>query len=294
VKVLITGCNGFLGKELTHRFVKKTAHKIFPTNHKTLDMTNLEQVQEFFNHTEIDVVIHCAVVGGKRTDEDSLFDMSQNFKMTKNLIKTQQYYGRLFMFGSGAEYSRLRGVDKFTEDDFINADSIPEPPDFYGIGKTIVTDNLRKGIWNNKATILRLFGCFGVEEPKSRLLKANMINYLKKEPMTLHMNKEMSYFYAGDVFRVIDWLLENPDFDKHELNLVYHSGKTTHINEYLRYLLNQVNGLGDHKVPIRVSEPDSFGLPYSGRSLYLHNLGIDFIGLEKGIKKMYKKLKSVI
>jgi dTDP-4-dehydrorhamnose reductase len=59
VKVLITGANGQLGRELTKQLQKENAELIL-TDVKELDITNVKQVYEFVNHSKPDVIINCA------------------------------------------------------------------------------------------------------------------------------------------------------------------------------------------------------------------------------------------
>ena len=64
MNILVTGCNGFLAKELISYFSNK--HNIIKTDRKTLDPTNYDNVKWFFDLYAVDVIIHTAIKGGKR------------------------------------------------------------------------------------------------------------------------------------------------------------------------------------------------------------------------------------
>jgi dTDP-4-dehydrorhamnose reductase len=59
-KVLITGANGQLGKELVHYFSNKDGYEVFGFGREDLDITNQEQVDEIFFEIQPAAVIHSA------------------------------------------------------------------------------------------------------------------------------------------------------------------------------------------------------------------------------------------
>src|SRR5690242_9565687 len=58
-KVLITGANGQLGKELVELFSEKDFH-VYGFGRDKMDITNQEQVQEIMSTINPDIVIHSA------------------------------------------------------------------------------------------------------------------------------------------------------------------------------------------------------------------------------------------
>ena len=63
MNILVTGCNGFIGRECASYF-KDSGHTIYLTNRNSLNILNSEEVDKFFINNKIDVVIHSAVRGG--------------------------------------------------------------------------------------------------------------------------------------------------------------------------------------------------------------------------------------
>ena len=80
--MLITGGTGALGKEL-----KKVFPDSLAPDHKELDITKKNQIQEFFKNNDIDVVIHAAALTKVRVcEENRELALDTNVKGTKNLI----------------------------------------------------------------------------------------------------------------------------------------------------------------------------------------------------------------
>lgn len=61
-KILITGANGMLGRTIQKVFSKYNNFSIIPTDIDTLDITNLNQVDEFLTLSKPDIIIHCAAL----------------------------------------------------------------------------------------------------------------------------------------------------------------------------------------------------------------------------------------
>ena len=63
MKILITGANGFVGRNLAAAL---TEHEVTKLTRQTVDLTNKTTVHKFFENKSFDVVLHCAMVGGRR------------------------------------------------------------------------------------------------------------------------------------------------------------------------------------------------------------------------------------
>ncbi|MDA3733207.1 dTDP-4-dehydrorhamnose reductase [Niameybacter massiliensis] len=61
MRILLTGSNGQLGLALKEEFKKLgNVFEVISTDYDTLDITNLEQVEEKLTHEQVEVVINCA------------------------------------------------------------------------------------------------------------------------------------------------------------------------------------------------------------------------------------------
>jgi len=94
-KILITGANGFIGKSLVELFDKekyeiipivKSSTKSFPSMYEydIQDEMDVDRMFDFFQN--IDYVIHCATVGGRRNKPETPYTFAANVTMFNNLI----------------------------------------------------------------------------------------------------------------------------------------------------------------------------------------------------------------
>ena len=59
MKILVTGANGMLGKDLCP-ILQDEGYDVVETDKHNLDITNLAQVTKVLNEEKPDIVIHCA------------------------------------------------------------------------------------------------------------------------------------------------------------------------------------------------------------------------------------------
>ena len=78
MKILITGSNGFIGKNLLFKLISQKKHQIFQFNRRD----SLKKLQKFIN--KADIIFHLA--GVNRPVNQKEFIIS-NVDLTKNIIK---------------------------------------------------------------------------------------------------------------------------------------------------------------------------------------------------------------
>ena len=260
MKILITGSNGVVGKFLTN---KLKDHDVFTPKSSAVDFSNKEHVDYFFKHNNgFDLVIHCAVKGGSRLKKDDWSIMDTNLKMYLNLLDHRDKYGRFITFGSGAEIYMSN-----------------EP---YGLSKKAITKSMsdKDNFYN-----IRIFGLFGEGELETRFIRANLQNYVNKQPIQINENKVMDFFYMEDLWTLVRYYIYNPNPPK-EVDCCY-SGE----NMSLRRLAQIINSLGDYEVEVIAPHLFETGKKYIGDSTILKSLNLDLIGFEQGLKLEYEKYK---
>ena len=106
MKILVTGGSGFVGRNII-KFLGKDYDLYAPTCSQ-LDLTDEKSVKEYLQNKFFDVVIHCAIKGGRRTTPDTAFVLQDNLKMFFNLMNNKNRFDRLINFSSGADFDKTK------------------------------------------------------------------------------------------------------------------------------------------------------------------------------------------
>ena len=254
MKILITGGNGYIAKSLYSAF--KDKYDITSITRQDFDLTDSFETLKYFSNKYFDIILHCAVSGGNRLKQETWGDMDNNLKMYYNLLDCKNKFGALIHFGSGAE---------------TNA---PETP--YGISKRVIANSILE---QNNFYNIKIFGVFDENELDTRFIKGNIKRYINKEPMVIHQDKFMDFFYMKDLISLISYYIDNDNVPK-QIDCSY-------IGLYkLSEIASIINNLDDYKVDIQI-EREGAALSYYGTA----NVLLDFIGLKEGIRQIYNKLK---
>ena len=128
-----------------------------------------------------------------------------------------------------------------------------------------------------------MFNVFGADEESARFIRANIQRYIDKEPIIIHQNKIMDFFYIDDLVTLVKFYLEK-SYIPEEINAVY---KTKYM---LSEIASIINKLSDYKVNVSF-EQDGWSKTYVGKSTRLDLLNLPLKGLEQGILETYNKLK---
>mgnify|MGYP000875619595 CR=1 FL=1 len=101
-KVLITGAGGFVGGFIAKHLEPKC--ELLTPSSKEMDLTNLEQVEQWFNHNEVDVVIHCALNGREVLSSTDPQYLSDGLLMFRNLWLHRDQYKQFINLGTAYEF----------------------------------------------------------------------------------------------------------------------------------------------------------------------------------------------
>jgi len=259
MNILITGGNGYVAKSLYNAF--KDTYNVFSISRNDFDLTAFQSMNDFFQGKYYDVVIHCAVSGGSRLKQETPADMDINLAMYYNLLQHKPHYGKLIHFGSGAEYYN------------------PESP--YGLSKRIISKSI--GMYPEFHNI-RIYGVFDENELDTRFIKSNILRYINREPMVIHQNKQMDFFYMKDLVMLVDFYI------KTDSSLLRDNGLdcTYTYTLDLCTIASIINELDSHRVDINIIEPGN-ALGYEGG---FNDIVLPYYGLKQGIQETYNKLKE--
>ena len=131
---------------------------------------------------------------------------------------------------------------------------------------------------------LRLFGCFGINEEPQRLFRTCYDNFSKGISANITQDKYMDYFYAQDVGRVIEYIINNHNIwdMPRDINMCYK--EKYRLSEYASMIKDLTNNAKD--VIIKAEE---LAYSYTGDDFLLEDLEIGLIGLKEGLKECLKK-----
>jgi dTDP-4-dehydrorhamnose reductase len=256
MRILVTGSNGYIAKSIINYLGDD--HEIVPVSRQILDLSNTEQVDEFFKDDFFDVVIHCAFVGGNRLVVDDMSVYEQNLLIYNNIHKNKDRFDRLITFGSGIE---LSDCDK---------------P--YCLSKKDIRESVLK---TDKFYNIRVYAVFDENELDRRFIKSCLNNVIQGKPMVINQNKFMDFFYMKDLITVVKYYLSTDNPPK-EIDCSY---QTKHTLLDVAKIINKITNKKDIKI-INEGMTES----YIGNSLFLDNLNLDLLGIEKGIIKTYNKI----
>jgi len=256
MKILITGGNGYIARSLYNAL--KDQYEITPITRKHFDLTDYQETRKWFK-TEYDVVIHTAAVGGTRLQPDVETVLQDNLTMYSNLYANRDRFKKLISFGSGAELFNPKSYYGMSKRSI--ASSIQETPNFYN---------------------LRIFATFDENELNTRFIKSNLIHYIKKEPMVIHTNKIMDFFYMQDLVSLVKYYIHNNG--PKQINCSYDTKYT------LKNITTIINNLDIHRVPVVVENINLLEF-YCGDN---PNFPVPILGLKCGIQNTFKALCKTI
>jgi len=154
MKILITGANGQLGRELTKQYTEKKGIELLLTDVSDLDITNVQAVNSFINKNKPDVIINCAALTAVDKCESEL-DMAYKINTIgpKNLAAAANGIGAEIVQVS-TDYVFGGNIDKsLTEFDEVNPQTV--------YGKTKLEGEILVKNHNSKHYIVRTAWLYG-------------------------------------------------------------------------------------------------------------------------------------
>lgn len=203
IRVFLTGGGGFIGRNILELLGGK--YYFLSPNSKELDLTDADAVLRYIKQNNVDIVLHAANVGGNRNPKWTGVDwvLEKNLKMFFNLVRSKDYFERMIVLGSGAEYDKRQNISKIEEGEFEKS----MPIDQYGFAKYIMSKYAQNVDF---ITHLRLFGVYGkYEDKKIRFISETICRALLNQPIIIKQNVNFDYMYINDVVKIIDNFIDN-------------------------------------------------------------------------------------
>jgi UDP-glucose 4-epimerase len=281
MKILITGAEGFVGKNLVQDLSGNGEVLLFPTR-EALDLTNELMVREFLSANDVDVIVHSATT--LRNDTSYPPDTCENnLRMFFNLQKYKKPNTKLMNIGSGSEYSRSQWRCKMKEDYFDK--SIPN--DSHSYAKYLISKYIDEKQDPTLVT-LRLFGIYGkYEDYKFKFISNAIVKNILGLPIVINQNVVYDYLYVQDLSRIIQCLIKT-QFTHFSYNVT----PTKSID--LVSIAKLINEIGACESEIQILN-SGVGIEYSGdNSRLLSEIGdFDFTTEKKAIDELMQYYLSI-
>lgn len=237
LKVFLTGGGGFIGRHILEQLGQ--SYDFLVPSHHELELSDASVVSAFLEKNRPDIVLHAANIGGNRKQKDLTSVTHQNLQMFFNIIQGREFFGRLIVLGSGAEYDKHQPVVEVAEDDYRHS----IPVDEYGFAKFVMARFAEEVEY---ITHLRIFGVYGSgEDYQTRFISNAICKALLGLPVTIKQNVYFDYVYVKDIVRQIDCFLRAQP--KHKL---YNLGRGQKID--LKSIADRVIALTGKPLPVTI------------------------------------------
>ena len=185
MKILITGSNGFIGKNLIFKLISQKKHQIFQFNRRD----SLKKLQNFIN--KADIIFHLAGVNRAVSQKEFI---TSNVDLTKNIIKylnNKKKKTKIIFTSSNLIKNKLK--TNYT-DSKLNAENL-------------IKKKLSK---NHKHQIFRLPNIFGKwSKPNYNSVVATFCNNISRNlPVKIIENKIIKLAYIDDLIKIFINIIE--------------------------------------------------------------------------------------
>lgn len=196
--MLITGGRGNLAQIIVRHL--EATYTILAPSHSELDLTQPLQVDHFLQGRKFDVLVHTAILGGRRTKEETSAVTHTNLLMFENLMRHQEKFGRILNLDSAAIYDRATNIMNRSEKDGLLA---TVPQDFYGFSKYLI---FQRSLSLAHMKHLRIFNVFHDNEEPDRFIRT----LRDQGEVTIEEDKYFDFFSDTDFARVVQYFSAAP------------------------------------------------------------------------------------
>jgi len=265
-KILITGANGFVGKNLK-KFLS-SRFNIVACDKKKLDLLDRDKVGSFLKEEKFDVVIHTATYDAapQFSTNDPNKVLEYNLRMFDNLVRYNFYYDKMIYFGSGAETRR-------------------ENP--YGMSKYFMDQAAQN---KNNIYNLRLYSVYGVgTDWRYRFINNACAKVALNMPITIPPLGECDYLNINDLCRIVEYYITNPgEADSSEDICSGNVLSPNDIVEEIKSIVPVNDVLYYNKITSTVSRAKSSKNAYFGNPEFVNSLPFKLTSVSDGIEELIK------
>ena len=160
-----------------------------------LDLLKIAEIETTINKYQFDVLIHTAILGGRRTKAEDADVFYKNVLMFENILKFADKFKMILNFDSGAIYNRDSDIHQRKEDDLRTI-----PADFYGFSKYVI---YKRGLQYDNVFNLRIFNIFHRDEEPDRFIKSCINAVANETVFEIFEDKVFDFFGEFDFAKVV-------------------------------------------------------------------------------------------
>jgi GDP-L-fucose synthase len=245
-------------------------HEITALPRNKLNILNYDEIKNYLSENTFDVLIHTAILGGRRTKEESGDVVHYNLIMLENILKVADKFKLIINFDSAAIYDRTTDILNRREEELFTI-----PTDYYGFSKYLI---YKRSLQYNNMYNFRIFNIFHVYEEPDRFIKACFLSKKNNNPITIFQDKYFDFMYEDDFIKIVKFYIDN-------CNTQEKLEKTINICYEEKFKLSDIAKLIVSGKTINIKVNDSkMDKNYSGDCEKLNKLGLSMIGLKESLK----------
>jgi len=269
MKILITGGNGNIAKMIKNN-LSLPNYEITNLSRNDLNVLNQFDIEKYLNENTFDILVHTAILGGRRTKEENGDVTHNNLIMLENLLKFADRFKMIINFDSAAIYDRSSDILNRKETDIYTI-----PTDYYGFSKYVI---YQRSLQYNNMYNFRIFNIFHKNEEHDRFIKSCFNAKKNNTQITIFEDKYFDFVYEDDFVKIIKYYFDNAE---NREKLI----KTINICYEKKYKLSEIaNLIINDSTNITILDSTSLNKNYSGDDTLLRSLNIDLLGLENSLK----------
>jgi len=269
MRVLITGGNGNIAK-MIKRNLSSESYEITNLSRSDLNVLDQVDIEKYLSENVFDILVHTAILGGRRTKEENGDVTHNNLLMLENLLKFADKFKMIINFDSAAIYDRNTDIFNRKETDIYTI-----PTDYYGFSKYLI---YQRSLHYDNVYNFRIFNIFHTNEETDRFIKSCFNAKKNNTVMTIFEDKYFDFVYEDDFVKIIKYYFDNLCFPEKLL-------KTINICYEKKYKLSEIaNLIINDSTKINILDSTSLNKNYSGDNKLLRSLNIELLGLENSLK----------
>lgn len=268
INILVTGGNGNIAKmvkrNLSHNY------NIVCLGRNDLNVLNLNEIENYLNKHSFDILVHTAILGGRRTKEETGEVTHLNLVMLENLLFFADRFKMIINFDSAAIYDRSTDIFNRKEEELLTI-----PYDYYGFSKYVI---YQRSLNYQHFYNFRIFNIFHEQEEPDRFIKSCFLAKNNNTSITIFEDKFFDFVYEDDFIKIINFYFENinnPSVLEKTINICYK--EKYQLSDIAKLIINNEKQISILK--------ETSSSNYSGNGDKLENLNLGLDGLESTLQK---------